>query len=263
MSCLICHQPTQYFFHKNFDNYNLGRVEYYKCVNCGFVHSETHRLLDDRSWSVLNYNCHLSYQNSNENIDDPRWLERLQAQAHALSDSADLGLLAIDGDWLDYACGDGKLSALLKHKKNLIKYDKFMRKSDYLDTTELNPGRFDFVITTSVFEHLLHREDFNFINSLVSNQGVMGLHTLVRENVPCDPNWFYLLPTHCAFHTNKSMSILLAQWGYIESIYNFEAKLWLFFKPNKLNVEQVVATANNRTDAPSYVYKKGFVDYWK
>lgn len=263
MNCLICNQPTHYFFHKNFECYNLGRVDYHKCGNCGFVHSETHRLLDEQTWSELNHTYHLNYQDTNENNDDPRWLERLHAQANVLEDTAKLGLLAINGDWLDYACGDGKLTELMKGNKNLLKYDKFMCKSDYISTTELHTTRFDFVITTSVLEHLLKREHFNDINSLVNDHGVMGLHTLVCENIPCDPSWFYLLPVHCAFHTNKSMSILLEQWGYTESIYNVEARVWLLFKPNTLNVEHIVENANKRPNTPSYIYKKGFVDYWK
>ena len=264
MSCLICNQPTQYFFHKNFDNYSLlGRVDYHKCSNCGFVHSETHRLLSEQEWSELNHAYHIGYQGSDENTDDPRWLERLQAQAYVLADAADLGLIAIDGDWLDYACGDGKLSALLKSKKNLLKYDKFMQLSDYLNTAQLNQVHFDLVITTSVFEHLIQRQHFDAIHSLVSEKGVMGLHTLVCENIPCDPNWFYLLPVHCAFHTNKSMALLIEQWGYVESIYNVDARLWLLFKPNTLDVERVVEAANKRANTPHYVYKKGFVDYWK
>lgn len=263
MSCLICKHPTQYFFHKDFNKYGLGRVEYHKCHNCGLVHSETHRLLSENAWLELNHTYHDGYQGSDMNTDDPRWLERLQSQAHVLADAVDLGLIAKDGDWLDYACGDGKLTEFLKSKKNLLKYDKYMNKSDYLDASELVSGRFDFLITTSVLEHLLQRKHFDAIHTLISQQGVMGLHTLVCEQVPCDPNWFYLLPVHCVFHTNKSMSILLEQWGYIESIYNVEARLWLLFKPNTLNIEHVVEHANKRENSPSYIYKKGFVDYWK
>ena len=229
MTCLICNEPTKYFFHKNFDRYGLDRVDYHKCSSCGFVYSETHRLLSESSWSELNYACHSSYQGGDENKDDPRWLERLKAQADVLSDTAELGLVAIEGDWLDYACGDGKLSELLRGKKNLLKYDKFMHSSGYLNAAQLNQKTelFNFVITTSVFEHLIQRQHYDDIHSLVSEKGVMGLHTLICEDVPCDKNWFYLLPVHCAFHTNKSMSILMKQWGFVESIYNVDARLWL------------------------------------
>ena len=145
-----------------------------------------------------------------------------------------------------------------------MKYDKFMSKSDgYIDDIAINFQQFDFVITTSVFEHFTKRKDFDFVHSLVSDEGVMGLHTLVREDVPNDPEWFYLSPTHCSFHTNKSMSLLLEQWGYIESIYNVDARLWLFFKPNLKNVEQIIEIANKRIDKPNYIYNEGFVDYWK
>ncbi len=263
MNCLICDEKMSFFFFKAFENHLLKEVEYHKCCNCGFVYSKTHAMLNEQEWQELN-SSHADYQGTEYNWHDPRWLERLQAQAKILKDCCDLNLLPIDGKWLDYACGDGKLSDLLRGQQELLKYDKFMSKSDgYLNDEEINSQQFDFVITTSVFEHFTKRKDFDFVHSLVADDGVMGLHTLVREDVPNDPEWFYLSPTHCAFHTNKSMSLLLEQWGYVESIYNVEARLWLFFKLNSKNVEQIVEMANTRIDKPTYIYKKGFVDYWK
>jgi len=264
MNCLICNEETSYFFHKDFNQYGLKRVDYHKCSNCGLVASKTHYLMDEHAWGELNHICHSEYQGSDDNWHDPRWLERLQAQAKILKDCCDLNLLSVSGKWLDYACGDGKLSELLKGQQALLKYDKFMSKSDgFINDNEINSQHFDFVITTSVFEDFTKRKDFDFVQSLVSDEGVMGLHTLVREDVPNDPKWFYLSPTHCSFHTNKSMSLLLEQWGYIESIYSVDARLWLFFKPNLKNVEQIIEIANKRIDKPKYIYNKGFVDYWK
>jgi hypothetical protein len=218
MNCLICNEETLLFFHKDFNQNGLKRVDYHKCNNCGFVYSKTHYLMDEKAWTELNH-CHVEYQGTDYNWHDPRWLERLQAQTKILKDCCDLDLLSVDGKWLDYACGDGKLSDLLKGQKELFKYDKFMSKSNgYLGDKEINSSQFDFVITTSVFEHFTKRKNFDFVHSLVADDGVMGLHTLVREDVPNDPEWFYLSSNHCAFHTNKSMSLLLEQWGYVESI---------------------------------------------
>jgi hypothetical protein len=125
------------------------------------------------------------------------------------------------------------------------------------------PGSFDFVITTAVFEHLTLREQFDYVEALLSENGVLGLHTLVCENVPADPTWFYLLPVHCAFHTNRSMEILFRQWGYACSVYNVAAETWLWFKNDSQEVEAVIGWANLRADGPHYVFKRGFVDYWK
>jgi hypothetical protein len=136
--------------------------------------------------------------------------------------------------------------------------------NNFLTEASLTPQSFDFVLTTSVFEHIIKRQDLDNIAALVTRNGVMGLHTLVCENIPEDPNWFYLLPVHCAFHTNKSMSLLLQQWGFKSSIYNVEARLWLFFRNSSDEIQTMINQANNRENSkPVYIYKHGFVDYWK
>lgn len=166
--------------------------------------SKTHADMADSKWASLNYEYHSTYQWKESNSDDPRWIARLQSQAKVLCDATKLGLLNSDGRWLDYACGDGRLSELLQDEECiLLKYDRHMpRPKDYLIDSDLSPPRsFDFVITTSVFEHLTLREHFESVEGLVSESAVLGLHTLVCESVPSDASWFYLLPVHCAFHT--------------------------------------------------------------
>jgi hypothetical protein len=242
-------------FSKRFDSYGLTSVDYWRCSNCGFVISGTHADMSQTEWEDLNRSCHQSYQGSDCNPGDPRWLSRLSSQARVIDDCVQVGLLRSDVDWVDYACGDGKLSELVAQSgHHLQKYDKYMAHHDgYLSDAELAAGSFGFVITTSVFEHLTKRQEFDAIASLVSDTGVMGVHTLVREAIPQDPTWFYLQPPHCAFHTNRSMEHLFRQWGYSSSIYHVESRLWLWFKTD----------VRDRVDQSKYVYKKGFVDYWK
>lgn len=119
-----------------------------------------------------------------------------------LSDACKIGLLK-KGKWLDYACGDGKLSDYLKNKHNIFisNYDRYMpQQKNYVDCDQLIPGTFDFVITTSVFEHFTLREQFDSVNTAVNSEdGVLGIHTVVCGNIPNDPSWFYFLPVHCSF----------------------------------------------------------------
>jgi hypothetical protein len=266
MKCVICENKMSFFFSKKFNSFGLKTVDYWRCDNCGFCMSKTHADMTDTEWQVLNYEYHATYQGAECNTDDPLWIERLETQATVLNDAAEIGFLNENGRWLDYACGDGKLSELLKVKnRSLLKYDRYMPNSaDYLDDNAINNKSFDFVITTSVFEHFTLRKQFDSVETLVSDSGVLGLHTLVCENIPCDSSWFYLLPVHCAFHTNKSMSLLFEQWGYISSVYNVEARLWFWFKQNNSEeIEKLVEFANKRTNKPNYIFKNGFVDYWK
>jgi len=267
MQCIICGSSTEYYFTKNFHRYGLGGVDYYRCQSCGFTISKTHAEMSSADWESLNFEYHASYQGRDFNPDDPRWGARLKSQANVLYDASQVGFLKPSGRWLDYACGDGKLSALLSkppYHLTMMNYDKYMPKKDgFLEPGDLKPGHFDFVITTSVFEHFTRREQFDAVQALVSDNGVLGIHTLVCENVPADDSWFYLLPVHCSFHTNKSMSLLLEQWGYTCSVYNLESRLWFCFRATVADVDAKVECANRRLNQPVYIHKNGFVDYWK
>jgi hypothetical protein len=241
-------------------------VEYYQCENCGFCLSKTHALMSPEIFSRVNNIFHGSYHNTNVCPDDLHWKERLKEQSDLIADLYKIGLLDTSKPWLDYACGDGFLSnqLALHHQLHLEKYDRYEPNTiGYLTDQNLIPQSFNFVVTTSVFEHLTKREHFDEINSLVSENGVMGLHTMVRETIPCDPAWFYLLPVHCAFHTNKSMSLLFDQWEYQCSVYHVESRIWFWFKTNPEKVERIVQEANKRFNVPQYIFKHGFVDYWK
>jgi hypothetical protein len=255
-----------FFFSKRFDAFGLEMADYWQCTECGFVISKTHAELTAAEWERVNYLCHGSYQGSEADPGDPRWQARLRSQARVIKDLQQLGLLDEKGHLLDYVCGDGKLSDLVKADSglNLLKYERFMRKPEgYLDDKDLVSGTFDFVITTSVFEHMRTRQEFDNVEALVRRTGVLGLHTLVCENVPADPAWYYMNPVHSSFHTNRSMEILLRQWGYGCSVYNVEAQLWLWFKSGPKEVRAIFESANRRSNDPKYVFKEGFVDYWK
>jgi len=256
----------KFYFSKYFGEYNLEYVDYWQCQFCGFVISKTHLNLSTSDWENLNRDYHNIFLGKDFNADDPLWINRLNAQADIINDLVDIGILPRKR-WLDFACGDGKLSTILKdtYGLTLLNYDKYTPvANNVLTENDLALKSFDFVITTSVFEHIMKRQDFDYINSLVTEGGIMGLHTLVAEKIPDDPNWFYLLPVHCTFHTNKSMSLLIRQWGYKASIYNVDARLWLFFKSSSNEIETTIHKANSRDASdPKYLFKKGFMDYWK
>ena len=265
MNCIICNGPVGFYFSRHFGQYGLEDVEYWRCEECGFTFSKTHAEMDGQAWQQVNRRFHEEFFGSALNKLDLRWVSRLNRQAELLADATDIGLLPRTGKWLDYGCGDGKLSELMKknHGLTLLKYDEYLPASpDCLAGDDLKPGGFDFVITTSLFEHITTREHLDRVHSLVSPEGAMGLHTLVRKEIPKDPDWFYLHPVHCAFFTNESMRILLLQWGYSCSVYNVDATLWLFFKIHPERVEKIVAEANRRARKPTYLFKNEFVDYW-
>lgn len=265
MKCEICGGPTSFYFSKTFNAFNLGEVEYRRCDSCGFVFSRTHVEMSPEAWNELNVLCHQTYQGQEANALDPRWKARIAAQALALSELAGAGLLPPDGRWVDFGCGDGGLSDVCadRYGLTLLKYDEHMAAGgDYLSTEEMVPGAFDFVISTSVFEHLRRRREWDGVEALVAPAGALGIHTLVAEQVPQDPAWFYLQAPHCAFFTNEAMRRLFADWGYRCSVYNVAASLWIWFRSDPARVEEQVA-ALNRTAASPFLFREGFLDYWK
>ena len=267
MKCLACNRSMKYLFRKSFPLLGLINVEYCKCPNCGFVASKTLAEMADHQWARLNGKFHATYQGTETDTNDPKWTVRLRRQANVIADLTSLGLMPRNRPWLDYGCGDGKLSSLMSksHNLSLLKYEPCMNAPGYLPPEELMPGAFAFVISTSVFEHLRTRAQMECIADLIADDGVMGVHTLVAEQIPEDPSWFYFLPVHCSFFTNKSMQLIFNDWGYQASIYHVESQLWFWFKKGAHEVERVIITANQSSgrEAFRYLFKRGFMDYWK
>ena len=263
---MICKSDTEHFIQKHFEQFGLGNVDYDRCPNCGFVFSHTHYEMTDEQWETLNNQWVSMYQGTDENPEDPRWLERFEAQSAVIGDIAKLGLLPA-GRWLDYGAGDGKLATKIA-KEHSLTVEKYEHSSNpakgYLRAEELTPKAFSVVMHTAVMEHLRFRTQIDTIFNLVGDNGVMMLHTLVPENIPKDPNWFYLLSVHCSFFTNHSMQLLFEQNGYRCSIYNVASRLWFWFKQPVETVRPIIEKANARKNPElEYIFADHFVDYWK
>ena len=274
MNCLICNSVANYYFSKDHPAYPGSpyqitlKVDYCKCIECGFVFSRTHQEMDNSEWLELNSSWHHAFENSNSirSNNQPPYSD----QALALMILNKNKIINLN-DALDYAAGYGTMANILfKYFGKEIKiYDEYVFNSNsniqYIGKDSLK--KYEVVVNSAMFEHILKREDLDSINGLVHADGVLMLHTLVCENVPRDPNWFYLEPlVHTAFHTNKSMEILMKQWGYSATIYSPQAKSWFLFKkgfPNISILESLILKINGELQANYFYYKNGFMDYWK
>lgn len=271
MKCMICNSKGKYFFSKRYTESpfrdfirGIGVVDYCKCEKCGFVWSKTHNELDDKAWKDLNCSFHHYLENvGNYNkINQPPYVE----QAMMLLILGVNKIIDLD-DMLDYAAGYGSLKNIL-HKYSgveLFIFDKYINSYGsglYVDESELRT--YKTVINSAMFEHVLKRDDLDRVNNLVTSDGCLVIHTVVCENVPNDPNWFYLdPPVHTAFHTNKSMDILMEQWGYLSSIYCPKGKCWILLRDCFENIEGKINILNRELQSDWFYCKKGFVDYWK
>jgi hypothetical protein len=168
---------------------------------------------------------------------------------------------------LDYAAGYGCLSKLLAKYMDLQLpiYDPYVKdggSGEYVETSELRT--YKTVINSAMFEHVLRREDLDQVDHLVDDDGSLVIHTVVCENIPNDPDWFYFRPpVHTAFHTNKSMEILMNQWNYRSSIYAPKSKCWVLLRQDVDRVEPKVRGLNEELQSEWFHCKQGFVDYWK
>lgn len=258
MNCTVCDGATLPYFVKDFaGQFGLRAVQYRRCRECGFVFSETHLSMSDATWEALNARVH--GDRAFVEADDPRARARISRQAAVIEDLASNGLVR-PGRWLDYGAGDGALAAELKFqtlgKRRLFCHDPFLPQEGYLKEAAMPIAGFELVVTTSVLEHMRFREELDYPESLVSVNGALAIHTLVCEEVPCDPSWFYLSPVHCSFFTNRSMEYLFRDWGYTSCAYNVPARLWVFFSKDVL--DQVPAPRLG-----GYHFAARFVDYWK
>lgn len=271
MDCLICNSKSEYYFSKTYKEEpfksmmnEIGSVDYYQCSNCGFTLSKTHRDLDSDKWEKLNYDFHhfLENKDGDVSINQPPYIQ----QALMIKVLVDNEIINFDNS-LDYAGGYGTLSNIL-HKYfdlNLSVYDPYVESNDrdiYISKNDLS--KYDTVLNSALFEHLTTRESFDEINNCVSDNGCMIIHTRISGFIPKDPNWFYLNPpVHCAFHTNKSMEILMEQWNYQASIYCISARCWILLKNHSDELRHKVEMVNKEFQTEFFNYKKGFVDFWK
>jgi len=272
MNCIICNHPTHKFLTKTFTEKPLdlimseiGEVDYHKCGHCGFTLSQTHFDLEDSVWGKLNYDFHALIANGEihgAHGNYPPYLEQA-LMVHLLNENSLIDCSSV----LDYAGGSGTFSDLLTayFKIPSLIFEPYMHdSSDSRYITRKEMDQFKVVFNSAMFEHVRSRADLDEVNAVVDPDGCLMIHSVICENIPSDTNWFYYRPpVHCAFHTNKSMEILMEQWGYACSLYCPQAKCWTLFKKKPENFEKRIATINYQTK-DTYLYpKEGFVDYWK
>lgn len=270
MKCIICYSDTDYYFSKTYTETPfsefmraIGEVRYYKCNHCGFVLSKTHSELERHVWEGLNLSCHHYGENPNNDktVNQPPYAE----QAMMLNMLRRNGIIDANS-MIDYGAGYGTLSKILKkyYDLDLPISDRYVHaggSGEYVSGSELKS--YKTVINSAMFEHVLRREDLDRVNTLVNRDGCLIIHTVICENIPNDPDWFYLRPpVHTAFHTNMSMSILMEQWGYRSSIYCPPSKCWILFRQPAQGVENACALLNRELQSNWFYFKNGFVDYW-
>lgn len=278
MKCFICNGEMKPYFSKKMGLSKRGMHEYMRCEKCGIVIDRTayEQDIDQIKEDIII--AHTSYQKSDINPDtDLNWIERLNRQAKLLVQFYSEGIFQTNIRVVDYGCGDGKLSeyfqqkcrVLLDHKAanecspKILKYDKYMKPDNdnsYLSDCEMQQGMFDVVITCSLLEHLIGKKDIDEVFCLLNDRGTFCLHTLICEEVPRDPDWFYLLEGHVTLWTNAAMKYIYKQYKFVGCAYNLETRMWFFFRDRKLFHKLI---EKEKMLDGVWETSTDFIDYWK
>jgi hypothetical protein len=262
MNCIICSGAMRYYFTKVFAVYDLEEVDYWRCERCGFAASRTHFEMSEEEWQRLNLAFH---GDNNAREDNPHNRnQRYFNQALMIHLMNREGMLP-QGRWLDWGSGPGALSVQLRRlfSLELHNYDSYIEPCvNPVPADRLVQKSYDLVVNTAVFEHVRSRHTLDEIESYVAPAGRLAVHTLVRGEIPADADWMYLLPVHCAFHTNRSMQLLMEQWGYTCSVYNEHSKMWVMFRQDPDQVRRKAQDLNSGLGWEYLHFKQGFMDYW-
>lgn len=254
---MVCNGSMKPFFSKTFDRWGVGTLDYEKCAECGFVACASLLRLADEDWVALNHRFHSTIY---DGTDPFNRAGRLAGQARAIDAMLGAGLIDTDEPMLDWGSGIGDLATQLGARgRTLYSYDQYITPQvNRWPQSQPTPRGFALVIAGAVLEHLKDRSELDAIEQLVADRGVFGVHLLIPRDIPKDPDWIYLLPVHCAFHTWESMRRLLQQWGYEATVYCHDALMWFFFK-RKEGVESKVERINRSEGAGYLRYVDGFV----
>ena len=159
MKCFVCGGEMTPYFEKNFGMKHVDKCEYVCCENCGLVVSKTVYEMPREQWEKLNYECHSALFNKGE-IDyrdiDPNVFVRFETQSNFFSELVKHGIFKADWKAVDYGAGNGTLADMTNKKIGtawLKKFDAYMEARDENYLSEVSPKSFDFLVSSSVFEH--------------------------------------------------------------------------------------------------------------
>ena len=273
-NCFVCGGTMNDYFvqhHRNPESGFSFDRQFIKCERCGLVIDKTSYDMSPQERADINDKTVIQdYQHIQQSEAHLRRDNRIHRQALFMYQVLRTGLIPDDGRIVDYGCATGELAkyvSLLKesnHEKipNILLYDRFYHVcgGGYITDEEVTPNSFDAVISCAVFEHLHGKEDIDPILNLLNEHGILFLHTLVCEEVPKDPDWYYLMTGHITMWTNAAMTHLYDSRGYVGCAYNVDARMWMFSKDKAqyLNFQSKKDSVEGTT-----IFSEHFIDYWK
>jgi hypothetical protein len=195
VQCRLCE------FIQNPETFSAVRRIFFVCEKCGYV-----QVLGDFLPTASAE--HHRYEQHNNSLNDPRYIEHLQLVNHAL-----LPFLIIDKIGLDFGCGPTKAMEYLWEKlgKKVLSYDPYF----YPDESLLKSS-YGFVICCEVVEHFHHpRKEFDLLNLLLEKDSVLAIQTSFYSESREFEKWNYQRDfTHVGFFSPKSFSWIAERYNW-------------------------------------------------
>jgi len=195
MNCHICNKPTVLFVHKK------TNITYYHCNDCEYIFKSP-ECYQDFYEQKERYNLH---ENDKDNEGYKAYFQRF----------LDFTLPWVEQPKtaLDFGCGVSSLLSTMLQEEGIECdfYDPI-----YHPDTLNNSKKYEFIVSTEVFEHLHQpREVFESLIRRLKEGGYLALQTQFHTNeVEAFKKWYYHQdPTHIVFFTAKTFRVLCEMYG--------------------------------------------------
>lgn len=189
LSCPLCSGSTIGHYHRD------ARRDYWQCSECDLVFVERSQHLSHEAEKAV-YDCH---ENSPQDVGYRRFLSRLFSP---LSERLRPGARG-----LDFGCGPGPtLSVMFEEAGHpMALYDVY-----YAPDSRVLAGRYDFITTTEVVEHLSEPgQVLEQLAGLLEADGWLGIMTKRVQSHESFVRWHYILdPTHVSFFSETTFTWL-------------------------------------------------------
>ena len=200
--CKICGSSTREIHHPMFGNYH-------HCLVCDFISK-------DKDFIVTPKEEFEMYENHNNSIDDPRYVEFF----YKFLNRAVFDYVGEGKEGFDFGSGPSPVLAQILeeyHGYRMDIYDLF-----YATDKSYVGKRYDLITSTEVVEHL---EDpmpyFKLFAELLKDDGILAIMTLFHIKDQEDfKEWHYIRDhTHISFYTRKTFEYIAKVVG-LKIIYN-------------------------------------------
>jgi len=201
MKCIVCNLSFVKFYKV------IDKKIYWKCTNC------LAKFLDKSHYLSKNAekNHYLKHENS---IDDSCYINFLSKLYLQIKEK-----ISTKGYGLDFGCGYVPALANIFEKNNfsIDIYDPF-----FFPNRQIFNNKYNFITCSEAAEHFFNPyKEFNKINSLLKENGWLGVMTSFLTEEKFFDNWHYRRdPTHVVFYDKKTFQVIASQRNWEHEIRN-------------------------------------------